>query len=95
MSNTRQIQSVQIWTPNGEKSIDTLALTSFFDYHFDEGSGKCTYKLISSDEINGATELFTGDLEIPSNIIQQWGADDTIIWDYVANSLSLTIINNQ
>jgi len=92
MSNTRQIQSIKIWTPDGEKSINTLALINFFDYHFDEGSGKCTYKLIFSDEINGATELFAGDLEIPSDIIQQWGADDTIIWDYVATTLNLTLV---
>lgn len=92
MSNTRQIQPIQIWTPNGEKSINTLALTNFFDYHFDEGSGKCTYKLIEADEVNGATELFMGDLEIPSDIVQQWGASDDIIWIYVASKLNLTLV---
>jgi hypothetical protein len=46
-------------------------------------------------DLNSDIDYISGAIDIPSNIIQQWGADDTIIWDYVANALSLTIINNQ
>jgi hypothetical protein len=92
MSNTRQIQPINIWSPDGEKQINTLALTNFFDYHFDDGSGKVEYKLISVDSDLGATEYFVGNIEIPSSIVQQWGADDTIIWDYVATALNLTLV---
>ena len=92
MSNTKQIQPVQIWTPDGEKSINVLALTNFFDYHFDDGGGKVEYKLVGVDSELGATEYFIGNVEIPSSIVQQWGADDTIIWNYVATTLNLTLV---
>lgn len=105
MSNTRQIKPVQIWTANGQKEASILALTNFFDYHFDDGNGKVTYKLIgmesntTTDE-NGNTinlpasaiEYITANIEIPSSIIQNWGADDSIIWNYVAEQLNLEFL---
>jgi hypothetical protein len=92
MSNTRQIQPIQIWTSSGNKEINVLALTNFFDYHFDNGSGKVEYKMINADPLLGATEYFIGTIDIPAFVIQQWGADDDIIWDYVANALGLIFV---
>lgn len=106
MSNTRIIQSTTVWTPTGEKSATIFALTNFFDYHFDNGGGMVTYTL-SGMESNGTTTLddgtivqlpdsavvyFTGNMNVPSNIIQQWGASDDIIFNYVAQQLGLVII---
>ena len=93
MSNTRQIKPVQIWTANGQKEASVLALTNFFDYHFDDGNGKVTYKLIGMEgEPASAIEYITADIEIPSSIIQNWGADDSIIWNYVAEQLNLELL---
>ena len=93
MSNTRQIQPIQIWTANGQKEVSILALTNFYDYHFDNGSGKVTYKLIGMvGEPASAIEYIVADINIPSEIIQQWGASDDIIWNYVAETLNLELI---
>ena len=92
MSNTRQIQPISTWTPDGEKEISVLAVSNFYDYHFDNGSGKIEYKLISVNPQVGATEHFTGVVEIPSSIVQQWGADDEPIFQYVAQTLGLIIV---
>ena len=92
MGNTRKIQTITVWSPSGEKSIDTLSLTNFFDYHFDDGGGKIEYKLISSNELNGATDVYISIIEIPSDIIQQWGSSDDIIWDYVGEQLGVVFI---
>jgi hypothetical protein len=93
MSNTRQIQPVQIWTATGQKEASILALTNFFDYHFDDGNGKVNYKLIGMEgEPASAFEYITANIEIPASIIQQWGADDSIIWNYIAEQLNLTLI---
>ena len=93
MSNTRQIKPVQIWTANGQKEASVLALTNFFDYHFDDGNGKVTYKLIGMEgEPESAIEYITANIEIPSSIIQNWGADDSIIWNYVAEQLNLELL---
>lgn len=106
MSNTRPIQPIQVWTPNGLKSATFLGLSDFFDYHFDNGGGMVTYLLIgmesqgtTTDE-NGnvvtlpdvAIEYIKDNLSIPSNIVNQWGASDDIIFNYVANTLNLTLI---
>jgi len=93
MSNTRQIKPVQIWTANGQKEASILALTNFFDYHFDDGNGKVTYKLIGMEgEPTSAYEYITANIEIPSSIIQNWGADDSIIWNYIAEQLNLEFL---
>lgn len=106
MSNTRIIQPTTIWTPTGDKSATIFALINFFDYHFDNGGGMVTYTL-SGMESNGTTTLedgtivslpesavvyFTGNMNVPSNIVQQWGASDDIIFNYVAQQLGLVII---
>lgn len=92
MSNTRSIQPITTWTPEGEKTINLLALSNFSDYHFDNGAGKVEYKLIGVDPELGAMEYFINKLEVPASIIQQWGADDDIIWDYVVTTLGLVIV---
>jgi len=93
MGNTRNIQPIATWTPEGEKSMTILALSNFFDYHFDDGSGKVEYKLIGVDSDTGsAVEYFIGTLDIPSSIIQQWGASDDIIWTYVTAILGIILI---
>lgn len=93
MSNTRNIQPISTWTPEGEKSMTILALSNFFDYHFDDGGGKVEYKLIGVDSNTGsAVEYFIGILDIPSSVIQQWGTSDDIIWTYVTTTLGITLV---
>ena len=92
MSNTRTIQPIQIWTPSGNKDINVLGLTNFFDYYFDNGPGKVEYKLISADPMLGATDCYVGTLDVPASIIQQWGASDDIIFQYVADTLGVILI---
>lgn len=107
MSNTREINPQQpIWTSSGNKNAKYLALTDFSNYHFDNGSGVVSYKLIQEID-NGTTTLedgtivqnqpslvtlFQGNIAIPSNVVQQWGASDDIIFQYVATQLSLTLV---
>jgi hypothetical protein len=106
--NTRIIEPKKIWTPSGEKTATIFALTNFTNYRFDNGPGLISYKLAgmespgTSIDENGeivampesAFDYFFGTMEIPANVIQQWGASDEIIFDYVASQLGLTIINN-
>lgn len=41
---------------------------------------------------DSAAEVYNGKIEIPSNIMAQWGADDQVIFDYVAQQLNLTLV---
>jgi hypothetical protein len=92
--NTRQIQPITTWTPDGSKTISYLSLCNFSDYHFDNGGGKVEYKLIgmSDGDVPIAIDYFVGTLVVPSDIIQQWGTSDDIIWNYVANTLDITLL---
>ena len=104
--NTKLISPTTIFTSNGNKIASILSLTNFFDYHFDDGNGKVNYKLIGMESTGNsideneistplpesAIDLFSGNIEIPSAIIQQWGASDDIIWTYIAAQLNLTLI---
>lgn len=84
----KEIQQIQIWSPLGYKYIKYIDLIDFSGYKFDDGVGYVTYLLIDTDAI----PYYNNMIEVPSNIIQQWGEDDSIIWDYVATTLGLTLI---
>jgi hypothetical protein len=94
MSNTRNIEPKTIWTASGDKVATILSLTNFFDYHFDDGGGMVSYVLSGFEgDPQSVVSYFVGNLPIPSDIIQQWGASDDIIFDYVALQLGLVIVN--
>jgi hypothetical protein len=94
--NTRLIEPKSIWSPNGEKIATILSLLDFRNYNFDNGGGKLTYKLLGMESIDNqpeiATEYYVSDLDIPSNIIQQWGQSDEIIFEYVSDTLGLVLV---
>lgn len=91
--NSRQIQPVATWNPEtGDTMIDTLFLNDFYHYHFDDGDGKVSYSLATLNSTTGEyVNCFSGSMNIPASIIQQWGASDDIIFDYVAQQLNLII----
>ncbi len=92
MSNVKAISPKSVWTDSGEKWANYLSLTNFRDYHFDDGSGIVEYSLIGPDSSDGLTPYFNGSITIPASVIQNWGASDDIIWDYVTTELQITIL---
>ena len=96
MANTRQIEPTSIWSPTGNTQATFLGLINFFDYHFDNGGGTATYSLIgmqdNGDGIPTAVDLYIANINIPSSIVETWGENDDVIFQYVATTLGLTII---
>lgn len=89
--NTRNITPITSWSPeNGTIILDKLMMKDFNHYFFDGGSGWATYCLQDSST---QLEYFNKTMEIPSSIIQQWGASDDIIFEYVAQQLNIIIID--
>jgi hypothetical protein len=86
--NTRLIQQIDIWSPDGQRTVDKISLDNFYGYKFDDGVGYVDYTLIGYQ----GESYYNSNVEVPSNIIQQWGADDEIIFDYVATTLGLIIV---
>jgi hypothetical protein len=90
--NTRKIEATDTWSPEiGNVTLDTLVLKDFHHYFFDGGSGLVSYCLKNSAS---DLEYFNANIQIPSTTLEQWGASDDIIFNYVATQLGLTIINN-
>jgi hypothetical protein len=88
--NTRDITPVTSWSPEtGNITVDKLMLKDFHHYFFDGGNGIVSYSLQDSAT---TLEYFSNNIEIPSSVMQQWGASDDIIFQYVADTLGLVII---
>jgi hypothetical protein len=93
--NTRVIEPITVFTTDGQKQVSLLSLVNFCGYNFLNSSGVVSYilsGLITVDGVDSYVEYIHNTLEVPANIIQQWGSDDNIIFQYVATTLSLTII---
>lgn len=91
MPNKRNIQPISFWTPSGDKIATILSLNNFSDYRFDDGGGRVSYSLISV--VNDKEQrLYGGIVDVPSEVVQQWGTSDDIIFQYVATQLGLTIV---
>ena len=106
--NTRNITPFSLELNTGIKTATIFSIRNIFDYHFDNGSAKVIY-VLSGMESRGTYVNENGDMQsypesaidyavsqmdIPASVIQTWGTDDNVIFDYVANQLGITIINN-
>lgn len=107
MSNRREISpTISVFTPTGMKVAKYLQINEFFDYRFNDGGGTVSFRMIEEVD-NGTTtlqdgtivsnpitynELYGATMQIPSNIVQTWGTSDQVIFDYVAQTLGITII---
>jgi len=87
--NKKEIQPIEVWSETGVVSANALCLKDFYHYHFDDGDGKVSYTI---SDLNSDIDYISGVIDIPSAIIQQWGASDDIIWIYVASKLNLTLV---
>jgi len=86
--NTKDIQPIDVWSPDGFQPVGKLKFLTFYGYEFNDGPGYIDYELLGQNN----EMKYQASLLIPSDIVQQWGDDDSIIWDYVANTLGLTLI---
>jgi len=88
--NTKNIQPKSSWSPEGgDITVDTLCLKDFFHYFFDGEGGKVSYSLSSSQT---GLDYFSGTLDVPASVVQQWGASDDIMFEFVALALNLVLV---
>lgn len=90
--NTRNIEPVEFWTPEGNKSAGEILLYNFHGYNFDGTDSIVSYKIGNTDEGGKWTSLSEGSVFLPDDIVQAWGEDDEPIFDYVIAELNLTEI---
>lgn len=98
MSNIKQINPIQFWTPSGALVADCLMLYNFHDYDFNDSASSVSYKLMRVLQADPEAEnpevkyqsLFEGSVVLPTEIVANWGSDDSPIWNYVMTELNLT-----
>lgn len=99
MNNTRNIKPVtkESYASSGPKEVSMIKLANFYGYDFDSSYGKVYYELYAINKQftdKGLPleyiELVTfGEVELPQDIVNSWGADDEMIFDYVLQQLGL------
>lgn len=89
--NVKTIKKVVFWKPEGKMNADTLMLYNFHGYNFNGEASFVSYRLGQANEsfATGLMPLFEGTIQLPDEIVQQWGEDDNPIFDYVMNQLGL------
>lgn len=85
---TKQFTPKQLWSTNGIQTIDTIKLTNFTGYDFHESMGRVEYAIGNTIE-DVFTPLINGSVELPEEVVNNWGASDEPVIDYVIAKLGL------
>jgi len=100
--NEIKIQPITTWVNGESKTLDVLRLDNYFQYDFLMCPGRVhyciceTYTSISTDDNGNQSQvdqyrsIIDGNVELPWSIVEDWGTDDTPIFDYVLQQLNLT-----
>lgn len=100
-ANARQIQSINTWKDGQSITIDYLTLTNYVQYDFKGNQGEVYYSLsikkdILDDDGNIADvqmiPILSGTIQLTDSVTTQWGQDDQVIFNYVANQLNIVLI---
>lgn len=86
MNNTRNIEPVAFWSPEGPREASRIGLYNFHGYDFDGTDSRVSYRLLAPP----GEALFEGTVTVPAAVTDGWGADDEVIFDHVITALGLT-----
>lgn len=87
--NTRNIQPIAFWSPSGTDEADQIQLYNFHGYDFNGLDSYVSYRMMSSADKH---VIYEGTVKVPASVVDQWGADDQPIFDFVLTELGLTSI---
>jgi len=86
---TKQFLSKQIWSSSGLQTIDTIKLTGYNGYDFNGSMGRVFYA-IGKMQDNIFIPYIEENIELPAEIVNNWGADDEPVINFVMNKLGLS-----
>lgn len=87
-NNEREISPINTWVNGMVKSGNILMINAFISYDFLGGTSLISYSIVNESR----QAIAGGDVNIPFSVVNQWGADDQIIFDYVAQQLNLILV---
>lgn len=96
--NEIRIQPINTWVNGVIKTLTVFKLDNYFQYDFLMWPGRvhyclCEYNTFTDDngvEYPNHITIIDGNVDLPLTLIENWGTDDTPIFDYVLTQLGLT-----
>lgn len=82
--NIISIQPITALVEGNISTVDAIVFTNFSGYDFSGSAGTVNYALGKKDA-DIFISISQGTCNIPSEIVASWGADDSVITDYVIN----------
>ena len=98
--NFREIQPISIWSDGQIVQINAISADVYYGYNFIDNYGGVDYSLqlaVEQTDADGSvttitTRYITGKVDIDKTTADQWGQDDQIIFEYIADKLNLILI---
>lgn len=91
--NEREIAPVNVWQNGSVKTAVVFKIDNFYGYDFLGSAGYVHWSIAEYDPATDAkTILVEGQMPMILPVIENWGRDDQIIFDYVAAQLNLTLV---
>lgn len=86
--NERAIQPLNIWQNGVSTTATIIRLDGYSGYNFVDNPGEAHYILMDEDK----NSIVQGVVQLDWDTVADWGADDQVIFDYVAQQLNLVLI---
>lgn len=91
--NEREIAPVNIWLNGVSSTAVIFSLDGYSGYNFVDNPGQVHYNMLSYDAVTDTkTIVLAGVCTLDWATVQAWGADDQIVFDYVALQLNITLV---
>ena len=91
--NDRAIQPLNLWINGTSSTAEIITLDGYSGYNFVDNPGEAHYVLSSYDAATDTkTSIMQGVVQLDWVTVEAWGADDQLIFNYVAAQLNITLI---
>lgn len=91
--NERLIEPIKTWSNGVLYTSNIISIDGYSGYDFKEQAGEVQYSLISHDSGTGnKISVIQGIVRLTFSTVENWGSDDQIIFNYVANKLNIVLI---
>lgn len=91
--NDRAIQPLNLWINGVSSTAEIITLDGYAGYNFVDNPGEAHYVLSSYDAATDTkTSIMQGVVQLDWATVEAWGADDQLIFNYVAAQLNITLI---
>jgi hypothetical protein len=79
----RSIKAITALVNGDFKQINSILLTNFLGYDFTENSKGVVEYALGFDDGENFTPIQNASIEIPKEVLANWGGSDSIIMDYI------------